>query len=82
MVLNKRSGYKGKDNGSNKKDNASKNLSRYIIDNHIDINEICRETGLNYNNVNKSISENGKSFDVDEFLEICNYINQDPKKFK
>lgn len=80
MVLNKRLGYKIKN--SNVKDKASKNLSRYILDNHIDINEICRETGLNYNNINKIISENGKSLDVDEFLEICNYINQDPKRFK
>ena len=80
MVLNKRLGYKIKN--SNVKDKASKNLSRYILDNHIDINEICRETGLNYNNINKIISENGKSLDVDEFLEICNYINQDTKRFK
>ena len=70
------------DDGVGNSDNASKNLSKYILDNNIDIKQICRETGLNYNDVKISINENRKSLDVDEFLEICNYINKDPKNFK
>ncbi|MCO8194054.1 hypothetical protein [Anaerofustis sp. NSJ-163] len=70
------------DDGVGNTDNASKKLSKYILDNNIDIEQICKETGLNYNNVKMSIDENKKSLDVDEFLEICSYINKDPKNFK
>lgn len=52
------------DDGVGNTDNASKNLSKYILDNNIDIKQICRETGLNYNEVKMSINGNKKSLDV------------------
>lgn len=64
------------------KDKASRNLSRYIVENNIDIDEICKESGIGYNSLNESINLGQRNLEVDEFLEICNFIDEDPKKFK
>lgn len=70
------------DVGEKSGDIATNNLSKYVTDNNVDLNEICKETGIEYDCLNKSINLGNRNLETDEFLEICNYLNKDPKNFK
>lgn len=64
------------------RDRASRNLAVYMQNNKISVKDVCGEIGLDYINMSKSLIDNKRNLEVDEFLEICDYINMDPRKFK
>jgi len=64
------------------KDRATRKLSEYVVDNNISLKDICRETGLEYHYLNSIINLGERDLSSEEFLEICGYIDEDPRKFK
>lgn len=67
--------------GTIAKDNATIALSEYIKKKGITMTSISKNTNISVSKLQRSLSENKRALRTDEFLEICNYIEQNPMKF-
>lgn len=58
------------------RDNASRKIVEYIKKNNISIAQIEKDTGVS----GKKIADDGAVFLASEFLELCSYLNLNPKE--
>lgn len=64
-------------------DRVTGEVSKYIKSKGISIQAISNSTGISYNILHPSLSGNGKrKLRADEFLEICDFLSVNPKRFK
>lgn len=64
-------------------DIPTKNLSDYISKKGISLRNMALSTGISYQRLIDSLSQNGRGRDLraGEFITICKFLDQDPIKF-
>ena len=58
--------------------NITKNVVKYINDNYLSVEEISKATGVNEHLL---LDNEHRALNATEFLEVCSYLDVDPKRF-
>lgn len=62
-------------------DITTKKVAQYIKERGIKLSVISNATGIPYGKLHRSFNEN-RALTADELLEVCFFIEVDPRKFK
>jgi len=63
--------------------NISKKIGRYVKGKGLNLSEVCRQTGLNYQTIYASLYDENSDRDLrcEELIPLCVFLNVDPREF-